>query len=141
MRNGNGREMADKFRLKIRLPHNFQRSLTCRKSVTWDWRLDFPSKGRHAEDFFAQKNLTASAGFEPMILGTRGQHITGIVTDRGKLEYLYKNLYFYSSHTLHELPLQRTQHSRYWNNIFKWPSYLTACSKPSKVLTVQLCSK
>jgi hypothetical protein len=36
--------------------------------------LYFPSKGRHAEDFFALKNPTASAGFEPANLGTRGQH-------------------------------------------------------------------
>ena len=34
----------------------------------------FPSGGRHAEDFYARKNPTASAGFEPANLGTRGQH-------------------------------------------------------------------
>jgi hypothetical protein len=33
--------------------------------VTWDQQLYLPSEGRHAEDFFAMKNLTASAGFEP----------------------------------------------------------------------------
>jgi hypothetical protein len=33
-----------------------------------------PSEGRRAEDFFALKNLTASAGFEPVNLGTKGQH-------------------------------------------------------------------
>jgi hypothetical protein len=37
-------------------------------------RLYFPSEGRHAEDFFRPKNPTASAGSEPAILGTRGQH-------------------------------------------------------------------
>ena len=37
-------------------------------------RLYFPSEGRRAEDFFALKNPTASAGFEPANLGTRGQH-------------------------------------------------------------------
>ena len=37
---------------------------------------DFPSEGRHAEDFFALKNPTASAGFEPTNLGTKGQHAT-----------------------------------------------------------------
>jgi hypothetical protein len=46
-------------------------SLTCHKSVTW---LFFPSEGRHAEDFFALKKPTVSAGFEPAILGTRGRH-------------------------------------------------------------------
>jgi hypothetical protein len=34
------------------------------------------SEGRLAEDFFALKNLTASAGFEPANLGTKGQHAT-----------------------------------------------------------------
>ena len=36
----------------------------------------FPSEGRRAEDFFALKNPTASAGFEPANLGTKGQHAT-----------------------------------------------------------------
>ena len=31
---------------------SIQGSFTCRKSVTWDWRLYFPSEGRRAEDFF-----------------------------------------------------------------------------------------
>ena len=39
-------------------------------------RLYFPSEGRRAEDFFALKNPTASAGFEPANLGTKGQHAT-----------------------------------------------------------------
>jgi hypothetical protein len=51
-------------------------SFTCRKSATWGQRLYFPSEGRHAEDFFALKNPTASAGFEPTNLGTKGQHAT-----------------------------------------------------------------
>jgi len=41
-----------------------------------DRRLYFPSEGRRAEDFFALKNPTASAGFEPANLGTKGQHAT-----------------------------------------------------------------
>ena len=32
--------------------------------------------GGRAEDFFALKNATASAGFEPAKLGTKGQHAT-----------------------------------------------------------------
>ena len=46
----------------------------CRKFTIWDRRLYFPSEGRRAEDFFRTKNPTASAGFEPANLGTRGQH-------------------------------------------------------------------
>ena len=34
------------------------------------------TEGRRAEDFFALKNTTASAGFEPVNLGTKGQHAT-----------------------------------------------------------------
>ena len=59
-----------------RLPCNIQGSFTCCKSMTWDKWLYFPSEGRHAEDFFALKKPTASAGFEPANLGTKGQHTT-----------------------------------------------------------------
>jgi hypothetical protein len=51
-------------------------SFTCRKSATWDRQLYFPSEERRAEDSFALKNPTASAGFEPVNLGTKGQHAT-----------------------------------------------------------------
>ena len=60
-----------------RLPRNIQGSFTCHKSTTWDKRLYFSSEGRRAEDFFfALKNPTASAGFEPANFGTKGQHAT-----------------------------------------------------------------
>jgi hypothetical protein len=35
--------------------------------------MNFPSEGRRAENFFALKNPTASARFEPANLGTKGQ--------------------------------------------------------------------
>ena len=44
-----------------------------RKSATWETAL-LPPQGRHAVEFFRPKNPTASAGIEPAILGTRGQH-------------------------------------------------------------------
>jgi hypothetical protein len=53
-----------------------QGSFTCRKSTTWDRRLYVPSERSRAEDFFALKNPTASAGFEPANLGIKGQHAT-----------------------------------------------------------------
>jgi len=56
---------------KCRIPRYIWGFFTCRKSATWDQRLYFPSKGRRAEDFFALKNLTASAGFEPCELGIK----------------------------------------------------------------------
>ena len=57
--------MADKFRLKTRLPRNFQGSLTCRKSATWDRRLYFPSEGTRAEEFFARKIRRLRPGLNP----------------------------------------------------------------------------
>jgi hypothetical protein len=40
-------------------------SFTYRKVGTWDRLFNFPSEGRHAEDFVHRKNPKASAGFEP----------------------------------------------------------------------------
>ena len=51
-------------------------SFICRKYSTLDKRLYFPSERRRAQDFFALKNPTASAGFEHAKLGTKGQHAT-----------------------------------------------------------------
>ena len=39
------------------------------------FRILLHAEGRRAEDFFALKNPTASAGFEPANLGTKGQHV------------------------------------------------------------------
>ena len=69
----NGRRILPE---NARFPRNIQRSFTCRKSTTWDKRLYFPSEGRRAEDFAALKNPTASFGFGPSNLGTKGQHAT-----------------------------------------------------------------
>ena len=60
------------------LSGNFAEMTTSTPSTTWDRRLYFPSEGRRAEDFFALKNPTASAGFEPANLGTKGQHAIGV---------------------------------------------------------------
>ena len=51
-------------------------SFKCRNFTIWDRRLYFPSEGRRIEDFFALKNPTVSAGFEPANLGTKGQQTT-----------------------------------------------------------------
>ena len=67
-----GREIFPVILSKFRLPLKFRDLL----HAAWDRRLYFPSEGRHAEDFFALKNPTASAGFEPANLGTKGQHAT-----------------------------------------------------------------
>ena len=66
--------MAGNFDRKLRLP--LSGSFTFRKSTTWGKWLYFPSEGRRAEEFFVLKNPTASAGFEPANLGTKGQHVS-----------------------------------------------------------------
>jgi hypothetical protein len=73
-----GYKCAGKFSPKMPDFHvTFRGSFTCRKSTTWDPQLYFPSEGRSAEDFFfALKNQTVSAGFEPENLGSEGQHAT-----------------------------------------------------------------
>jgi hypothetical protein len=77
------------FAWNARLPRSTQGSFTCRKSTTWDRRLYFPSEGRRAEEFFALKNPTALAGFEPATLGSRGQHAT---SRPPKPQYVYLHL-------------------------------------------------
>jgi hypothetical protein len=71
-----GENHGREFCLNARLPRMHLGSFTCRKSTTWDRRIYFPSEGRRAEDFFALKNPTASAGFEPANLDTKSQHDT-----------------------------------------------------------------
>jgi hypothetical protein len=72
MKDGIGLEMAGQFGLRFRLPRKSQGSFTCRKSVTWDRRL----RRSACCGFFRPKNPMASAGFEPVILGTRGMLTT-----------------------------------------------------------------
>ena len=48
-----------------RLPHNIQGSFTCRKSITWDKRLYFPSEGRRADEYFVLKNRRLRPGLNP----------------------------------------------------------------------------
>jgi hypothetical protein len=68
--------MTGYFADKWQVPRHLMGSFTCRKSATWDRRLYFPSAGRHAQNFFALKNPTASVGFEPANVGTRSKHAT-----------------------------------------------------------------
>ena len=68
-----GREMFRKISSRIRLPRNSRDLL---HAANLRHGTDFPSEGRRAENFFALKNPTASAGFEPANLRTKGQHAT-----------------------------------------------------------------
>ena len=68
---------SDKFRLRIRLPRNSRDLLhAANLRHRTDGFTSPPKEGGEAEDFFALKNPTASAGFEPANLGTKGQHAT-----------------------------------------------------------------
>jgi hypothetical protein len=72
-----GREMAGKFSLKMPDFHvAFRWSFTCRKSTIWHPQFYFPSEEKRAANTFALKNPTASVGFEPAKLGSKGQHAT-----------------------------------------------------------------
>ena len=93
-----------------RHPHNIQGSFTFRKSTTWSRRLYFPSEGRHAKDFFALKNPTASVGFEPVNLGTKGQ----LATYRPP-KPLPSNCYHPPFSTLPYIPLHSLWHSFHSN--------------------------
>jgi hypothetical protein len=65
---------TDKFCLDADFHGTSRDLLHAANLATWDPRLYFPSEGRRVEDFSALKNPTASAGFEPANMGTRGQH-------------------------------------------------------------------
>jgi len=70
------RNVGREFCLNADLNVTFRDLLHDRKATTWDRRLYFPSVGKSAEEFFAPKNPTVSAGCEPVNLGTKGQHAT-----------------------------------------------------------------
>ena len=42
--------------------------------MTWDPQLYFPSEGSHLQDFYAKKNSSTPAGFEPTNLGSGGEY-------------------------------------------------------------------
>ena len=71
-----GRKRCPVILPKFRLPHKFRDLLHGSDLRHETDGFYFPSEGRRAEDFFALKNPTASAGFEPVNLGTKGQHAT-----------------------------------------------------------------
>ena len=56
-------------------------------------QMYFPYEGRRAEDFPPVKNPTASAGFEPANLGTKGQHATTEAASIMSQEQLVNTIY------------------------------------------------
>ena len=71
-----GREMFRQISSRIRLPRNSRDLLHAANLRHGTDGFTSPTEGRRAEDFFALKNPTASAGFEPANLGTKGQQAT-----------------------------------------------------------------
>jgi hypothetical protein len=93
-----GRGMAKKFCLKWRLPRRFWVLLHAAKHDTGQTVL-LPLRRKACWGFFHPKNPTASAGFEPANLGTKGQHATSrppksltfFITSSSKLwQYVYE---------------------------------------------------
>ena len=70
------RKCSYKFRLRIRLPRNSRDLLHAANLRHGTNGFISPSKKGVLKIFFALKNPTASAGFEPANLGTKGQHAT-----------------------------------------------------------------
>jgi hypothetical protein len=96
-----GQKMLRQISSRIRLPRNSKDLLHAAKSATWDRWLYFPFEGRRAEEFFALKNPTASAGFEPANLGTKGQQATSrpskpIIQYTDKIIFIVR-LWFFNS--------------------------------------------
>jgi len=63
-----GGNMGEKFpRIlpKVATPTSLLGSFTCRKFTTWDRRLNFPSEGRRAEDFFFRRIRRLRPGLNP----------------------------------------------------------------------------
>ena len=110
-RSGNcGRECCPVILPKWRLP---------RQSTTWDRRLSFPSEGRRAEDFFALKNPTASAGFVPANLGTKGQHATPLTPKPLSAKYHMKKSDFQWKQSVRAYGLPETAKKRIRRNTGK----------------------
>jgi hypothetical protein len=70
-----GREMVEKFCGKWRLPRHFWVLLHAVKHNMGQTAL-LPLRRKACWGFFRPKNPTASAGFGPANLGTKGQHAT-----------------------------------------------------------------
>jgi hypothetical protein len=75
------------FAYKMRLPRQVYRSFTCRKATTWYRWFYFPSEGRHAEDFLAQKIRRLQPGLNPRTWVPEANH--GPLVCREPLDHQY----------------------------------------------------
>ena len=82
-------------------------SFICRKPTTRDPRLYFPSEGSRTQDFYALKNPSTSAGFEPANLGSNGEYDNHGNTGVDKMS-LTSAASFYDKTTLFTRPLHVT---------------------------------
>jgi hypothetical protein len=72
VKDGTGPEMASQFCLRFQHPRKSQGSFYMPQSCDMGQTALLPLQRKVCCGFFHPKNPTASAGFEPMILGTRG---------------------------------------------------------------------
>jgi hypothetical protein len=82
VKGGIGREMADQFGLRFRLPHKSQGFFYMPHICDMGKTALLPLRRKACCGFLRLKNPTASAGFEPAILDTRlpkPLHITGTI--------------------------------------------------------------
>ena len=116
-------------------------SFTCRKSMTRDPRLYFPSEGRNTRDFYALKYPSTPAGFEPAILASSGEYdnhgTTGVdSTDlhnrvqiapyiRNYQHQDYQSPHLFIRWMISVLPLFSIQLSYMSNNIFNFRTLIT----------------
>jgi hypothetical protein len=89
-----GREMIRKISSRIRLPHNSRYLLhAANLRHGTDGFTSAPKEGV-LRNFFALKNPTTSAGFEPVNLGTKSQHATSRPPKPISTKLQTLNLYF-----------------------------------------------
>jgi hypothetical protein len=60
--------------------------------ASWDLHLYFPSEGRCAADFYHPLKSVASAGFEPVTIGSSGKHTNQYMTEANVIQVTNKNL-------------------------------------------------
>ena len=87
-----GEKCSDRFRLRIRLPRNSRDLLHAANLRHGTDGFTSPPKEGVLRIFFALKKPTASVGFKPANLGTKGQHAT---SRPPKPTYIYIYIYIY----------------------------------------------
>jgi len=129
-----GERCSDKFRLRIRIPRNSRDLLHAANLRHGTDGFTSPPKEGVLRIFFTLQIATASAGFEPANLGTKGQHATSRPPKPSLCTYCRIKLIDLSLRTFvfpflnigtniamfHSAPVVQiyTFHSTFWNRSF-----------------------